>query len=124
MYVRSFKAAEPHESERPWLTTLLHVGALLLSILIGMKLVLSFVWGFQEHGFSGATAAAVAGAQWVFIAGMVVVIGILRWFARNAGTPQFDQHNAIDVETMGLYWHFVDIVWIVIFTAVYLLEYL
>jgi cytochrome o ubiquinol oxidase subunit 3 len=24
---------------------------------------------------------------------------------------------------MGLYWHFVDIVWIVIFTAVYLLEY-
>jgi cytochrome o ubiquinol oxidase subunit 3 len=25
---------------------------------------------------------------------------------------------------MGLYWHFVDIVWIVIFTAVYLLEYL
>jgi heme/copper-type cytochrome/quinol oxidase subunit 3 len=32
--------------------------------------------------------------------------------------------NAIDVESMGLYWHFVDIVWIVIFTAVYLLEYL
>ena len=30
----------------------------------------------------------------------------------------------IDVESMGLYWHFVDIVWIVIFTAVYLLEYL
>jgi len=25
---------------------------------------------------------------------------------------------------MGLYWHFVDIVWIVIFTAVYLLEYI
>ncbi|MGA2693112.1 MAG: cytochrome oxidase subunit III, partial [Opitutaceae bacterium] len=29
-----------------------------------------------------------------------------------------------DVEMMGLYWHFVDIVWIVIFTAVYLLEYI
>jgi cytochrome o ubiquinol oxidase subunit 3 len=25
---------------------------------------------------------------------------------------------------MGLYWHFVDIVWIVIFTVVYLLEYI
>ena len=34
------------------------------------------------------------------------------------------QAPAIDVESMGLYWHFVDIVWIVIFTAVYLLEYL
>jgi cytochrome o ubiquinol oxidase subunit 3 len=35
----------------------------------------------------------------------------------------FNEVNAVDVESMGLYWHFVDIVWIVIFTAVYLLEY-
>ncbi len=33
-------------------------------------------------------------------------------------------HSAIDVEVAGLYWHFVDIVWIVIFTAVYLIEYI
>ena len=26
-------------------------------------------------------------------------------------------------EVIGLYWHFVDVVWIVIFTLVYLLEY-
>jgi cytochrome o ubiquinol oxidase subunit 3 len=35
----------------------------------------------------------------------------------------FSGKDADDVEMMGLYWHFVDIVWIVIFTAVYLLEY-
>jgi heme/copper-type cytochrome/quinol oxidase subunit 3 len=29
----------------------------------------------------------------------------------------------LDVEICGLYWHFVDIVWIVIFTVVYLLEF-
>ena len=40
------------------------------------------------------------------------------------GPVDFTEANAIDVESMGLYWHFVDIVWIVIFTAVYLLEYL
>ncbi|MGF1451043.1 MAG: heme-copper oxidase subunit III [Opitutales bacterium] len=34
-----------------------------------------------------------------------------------------DLNNAIDIEVAGLYWHFVDIVWIVIFTAVYLFEY-
>jgi heme/copper-type cytochrome/quinol oxidase subunit 3 len=28
--------------------------------------------------------------------------------------------DAIKVETVGLYWHFVDIVWIAIFTLVYL----
>jgi len=30
------------------------------------------------------------------------------------------QQNSLDVEIAGLYWHFVDIVWIAIFTLVYL----
>ena len=46
------------------------------------------------------------------------------FFARSSKPVEFGEANAIDVEGMGLYWHFVDIVWIVIFTAVYLLEYL
>ena len=40
-------------------------------------------------------------------------------------TGKMDAHeSAIDVEVAGLYWHFVDIVWIIIFTAVYLIEYI
>ncbi len=31
------------------------------------------------------------------------------------------ERRALDVEVAGLYWHFVDIVWIVVFTVVYLL---
>jgi cytochrome c oxidase subunit 3/cytochrome o ubiquinol oxidase subunit 3 len=34
---------------------------------------------------------------------------------------KLDQSNAETVEIFGLYWHFVDIVWIVIFTVVYLI---
>ena len=34
------------------------------------------------------------------------------------------KERSLDVEIAGLYWHFVDIVWIIIFTAVYLLEYI
>jgi cytochrome o ubiquinol oxidase subunit 3 len=68
--------------------------------------------------------SAVASAQWAALVGIAITIFVLRRFAVTAGAVHFDQHNAIDVETMGLYWHFVDIVWIVIFTAVYLLEYL
>ncbi len=30
--------------------------------------------------------------------------------------------RATDVEIAGLYWHFVDVVWIVIFTVVYLIQ--
>jgi heme/copper-type cytochrome/quinol oxidase subunit 3 len=31
-------------------------------------------------------------------------------------------HNSLRVEIAGLYWHFVDIVWIAIFTLIYLIE--
>ena len=31
------------------------------------------------------------------------------------------QQDALDVEIAGLYWHFVDIVWIAIFTLLYLI---
>jgi heme/copper-type cytochrome/quinol oxidase subunit 3 len=30
--------------------------------------------------------------------------------------------QSLNVELAGLYWHFVDIVWIVIFTLVYLIQ--
>lgn len=43
---------------------------------------------------------------------------------RDTAPVEFGEKNAGDVEAIGLYWHFVDIVWIIIFTAVYLLEYL
>jgi cytochrome c oxidase subunit 3/cytochrome o ubiquinol oxidase subunit 3 len=33
------------------------------------------------------------------------------------------QEDSLDVEIAGLYWHFVDIVWIIIFTLVYLIPY-
>lgn len=58
--------------------------------------------------------------------GLHVLIGVI-WLMSMyfySFTGRVGQKEAIDVETMGLYWHFVDIVWIVIFTAVYLLEYL
>jgi heme/copper-type cytochrome/quinol oxidase subunit 3 len=32
--------------------------------------------------------------------------------------------RALDVEIAGLYWHFVDVVWIAIFTVVYLMEFI
>ena len=54
------------------------------------------------------------------LAGLVALV----WFGRTPGAVEFGEKNAIDVEAIGLYWHFVDIVWIIIFTAVYLLEYL
>ena len=37
------------------------------------------------------------------------------------GKGRLGPNTALDVELLGLYWHFVDIVWIVIFTLLYLI---
>ncbi len=38
-----------------------------------------------------------------------------------ASMGRIQQKDSLTVEIAGLYWHFVDIVWILIFTLVYLL---
>ena len=39
----------------------------------------------------------------------------------RAYTGGFTPQNYIAVEIAGLYWHFVDLVWVVIFTLIYLI---
>ncbi len=36
---------------------------------------------------------------------------------------ELKEDGALKVDTMALYWHFVDVIWIVIFTVVYLFVY-
>ena len=125
MYVRSFKPASGNPWAASWLShNLLHAGTLIAALLLTLKVVISLVFSLQEApGIAEGLRHFVSG-QFLFIALALVSYGSLVWFARPRGAVDFNQANAIDVESMGLYWHFVDIVWIVIFTAVYLLEYL
>jgi heme/copper-type cytochrome/quinol oxidase subunit 3 len=57
--------------------------------------------------------------------GFHVCIGIVWLLALYslAVTGWLTPKRALTVEVVGLYWHFVDIVWIVIFTIVYLVEF-
>ena len=47
---------------------------------------------------------------------MLLTLTLLSWRGKVG------QHNAEVIEIVGLYWHFVDVVWIVIFTVVYLIK--
>jgi len=56
--------------------------------------------------------------------GAHVLIGVI-WLLTlwvQALRGRLGPKDAITVEVAGLYWHFVDIVWIAIFALIYLLE--
>jgi heme/copper-type cytochrome/quinol oxidase subunit 3 len=69
----------------------------------------------------GSTFYVLTGTHGVHVA--LGVLWLASWYVCSF-TKKFSWVNSLDIETAGLHWHFVDIVWIVIFTAVYLVEYL
>lgn len=102
---------------------------------LGVAFFGSIFLGFQIYEFShfvhagltlkqnlfGSTFFVLTGTHGCHVAIGVLWLMSLFFYSFVGGvTPK----RALDVEIAGLYWHFVDIVWIVIFTAVYLLEYI
>lgn len=53
---------------------------------------------------------------------MVVGIGIFVWVILQARKGVFGPHYYNPVEVSGLYWHFVDIVWIFLYPMLYLID--
>jgi cytochrome c oxidase subunit 3 len=53
---------------------------------------------------------------------MIVGIGLLTWLLVNAWRGRYTTQSFGPVEISGLYWHFVDIVWIFLFPLLYLID--
>lgn len=53
---------------------------------------------------------------------MVIGAGLLLWIIWRAWRNDFSPEYYGPVEVMGLYWHFIDIVWIYLFALLYLIE--
>jgi cytochrome c oxidase subunit III len=53
---------------------------------------------------------------------MVIGAGLLLWMIWRAWKDEFGPEYYGPVEIMGLYWHFVDIVWIFLFPLLYLID--
>jgi heme/copper-type cytochrome/quinol oxidase subunit 3 len=84
-------------------TTFYHEGLTLNRNLFGSTF-------FTLTGFHGTHVAV--GVAWLF-----------SLFIASFRPGLVTQRKSLNVEIAGLYWHFVDIVWIIIFTLVYLLPY-
>jgi cytochrome c oxidase subunit 3 len=69
-----------------------------------------------SKGLFGSTFFVLTGFHGCHVfSGVVYLSAILA----NAGKYSKENHNAVEI--LGLYWHFVDLVWILIFTFVYLI---
>jgi heme/copper-type cytochrome/quinol oxidase subunit 3 len=57
-----------------------------------------------------------------FFHGAHVFVGVL-WcleVIRRARNNRYSAQNYVGIEVFGLYWHFVDVVWIILFALIYL----
>ncbi len=99
----------------------------------GVVLLGSAFLGFQVYEFShfvhegltigtnvfGSSFFVLTGFHGAHVTGGVIWM-ITLWVLAARG--KLKPADALKVEIAGLYWHFVDIVWIVIFTLVYLIQ--
>ena len=101
---------------------------LIATALLGMTFLAGQVFeftGFVEEGLT-VTTSPFGSSFFVLTSfhGTHVAVGVLMLLvtAFMSYTGRLRPDAGMDVELVGLYWHFVDIVWIVIFTVLYLLQ--
>ena len=114
--------AATHADNKRGIVGWLVATAVLGAIFIGFQIVEFNT--FKNEGLTlggnlvGATFFTLTGFH-----GAHVTLGII-WLvamAIVANKGRVGPNSALDTELLGLYWHFVDIVWIVIFTLLYLI---
>jgi cytochrome c oxidase subunit 3 len=80
-----------------------------------------FAWHGAEPGHAEIFFGLYFTLTGVHALHMVIGIGLLSWLARAARHGRFSAAYSTPVELTGLYWHFVDIVWIFLFPLLYLI---
>jgi heme/copper-type cytochrome/quinol oxidase subunit 3 len=100
---------------------------LLATALFGATFIAGQVYEFTEFyrqglhlstNMFGTTFYVLTGLHGAHVT-MGIVWLLLLWGRSMQGRLPEDKHEAVEIA--GLYWHFVDIVWIFIFTAIYLI---
>ena len=83
--------------------------------------------GFVGEGFAQPHNAEIFFSLYFCMTGMhaihmIVGIGILLYLWHHAARGRYLKEFSTPIELFGLYWHFVDIVWIFLFPLLYLLD--
>jgi heme/copper-type cytochrome/quinol oxidase subunit 3 len=100
---------------------------LLTTALLGMTFVGGQVYEFTAFYNEGLTLSKNLFSSTFFVLtgfhGVHVTVGVLMLLSLVglSSARRLPEDPSFPIEMVGLYWHFVDIVWIVIFTVVYLI---
>jgi heme/copper-type cytochrome/quinol oxidase subunit 3 len=104
---------------RAFLLLTMLLGIVFLGIQAREYILLFFQRGFRPTtSLYGATFYLQTGFHGGHVTAGVVALAFVNLKARRGGYTR-DSHEG--VELMGLYWHFIDVVWIFLFTIVYLI---
>lgn len=99
----------------------------LATAFLGMTFIGGQVYEFTDFFHKGLTIkTSPFGSSFFLLTGIHgahVTIGIIMLLTLYTLSKmgKLPAHDSLKVELVGLYWHFVDVIWIVIFTVVYLI---
>ena len=143
-------AATGHPFERPWFVALVNTcilvtssftmhwatvsvkrgnraglqAGMVLTILLGLTFLLTQVVEYHRLGFNTSDtsfAATFFGLTGLHGAHVFVGLSILTVMMVRAFRGHFSPEHHHGIEIGGIYWHFVDVMWIVVYVTVYLL---
>jgi heme/copper-type cytochrome/quinol oxidase subunit 3 len=95
---------------------------------LGLLFIAGQAYEFTEFNHEGLSLSTNLFGSTFFVLtgfhGAHVTLGIVILLSLFVASLQgrIQQKDSLHVELAGLYWHFVDIVWIVIFTLIYLIQ--
>jgi cytochrome c oxidase subunit III len=98
---------------------------LALTLFLGVGFLGGQLYDYAQLGFGisdglfGTTFYTLTGFHGAHVFGGAVGITIV---LARALRRQFSPRNHVAVEAVSLYWHFVDVVWIALFTTIYILR--
>lgn len=105
-----------------WAVVSMGVGIVLGAVFVGIQLK---EWHDHPYGIAthlyGSLYFTITGFHVIHVLiGLVVLIFLLIWTALG----YFDERRCAALKIGGLYWHFVDVIWIFIFTTLYVTPFL
>ena len=99
---------------------------LYLTLILGIGFLVSqtFFWhDLKTHGIlvsSGLFASIIYAFTWVHAAHIVAALGLLVWLILGA-INEINAKSLIRVSNVGKFWHFLGIVWLVMFVSIFVL---